>query len=240
MRIAVVIPTFDRPDQLEEALTSVAGQSRLPDEVHVVVDAGPSIARLENQFSSRFLLQIHHLRENRGQAAARNHALARIRSDAVAFLDDDDLFLERHLERLERALSQDSSLALVYDDCEIRRGEETPGRQITRDYDPGLMRRYDYIPTSCWLTRHDAVTRAGGFDETFRCYEDWDLLLRLGAWGGIRRVPGSGVIIRIGAASQSLRVDEPRRDTRERFQAKHGLEEIEPLTFWEVAQAVSG
>jgi glycosyltransferase involved in cell wall biosynthesis len=240
MRIAVIIPTFDRPQRLEEALASVAEQSRVPDEVHVVVDAGPSIVRLENQFSSRFLLQVHRLEENRGQAAARNHGLARIRSDAVAFLDDDDLFLERHLERLERALQEDPSLALVYDDCEIRRGEETGSRRIAHDYDPGLMRRYDYIPPACWLMRGDAVTRAGGFDESFRCYEDWDLLLRLEAWGGMRRVPGPGAVIRIGAASQSLRTGEPRLSALERFQAKHGLQGIEPLTFWEVAEAVAG
>lgn len=240
MRIAVIIPTFDRPERLEEALTSVAGQSRVPDEVHVVVDAGPPITRLENRFSSRFLLQVHRLEKNRGQAAARNHGLARIRSDAVAFLDDDDLFLEQHLERLERALQEDLSLALVYDDCEIRRGEETESRHIARDYDSELMRRFDYIPPACWLMRSDAVKRAGGFDESFRCYEDWDLLLRLEAWGGLRRVPGTGAVIRIGAASQSLRVDNARLSALERFQAKHGLEKIEPLTFWEVAEAVAG
>jgi glycosyltransferase involved in cell wall biosynthesis len=238
MRIAVVIPTFDRPRRLEEALTSVANQSRAPDEVHVVVDAGPPIARLESRFSSRFLLQVHRLEENRGQAAARNHALARIHSDAVALLDDDDLFLDRHLERLERALREDPSLALVYDDCEVQRGGES--RHIALDYDPDLMRSYDYIPPACWLLRRDAAARAGGFDESLRCYEDWDLLLRLEAWGGIRRVPGEGAVIRIGAASQSLRMDEARLDALSRFQAKHGLEGIEPLSFWEVAKAVAG
>lgn len=238
MRVAVIIPTFDRIDQLEQALTSVAGQTRVPDEVHVVVDGGPPITSLENRFSSRFLLSVHRLAENRGQAAARNHALAHARSAAVAFLDDDDLFLSTHLERLERALIEDPSLALAYDDCEVQRAGES--RIIAREYDRALMRRHDYIPPACWLVRSDAIKRAGGFDEAFRCYEDWDLLLRLEAWGGIRRVPGRGAMIRIEAGSQSLCLDPPRHEALERFQAKHDLDGIAPMTFWEVANLVPG
>lgn len=244
MRIAVVIPTLDRAESLEVALSSVAAQTRVPDELHVVIDAGPPIGRLEQKFSTRFLLHVHRLDENRGQAAARNFALARIRSDAVAFLDDDDVYYRHHLERLERSLREDPSLALVFDDCEVRvddaNSPTSPGRRIERDYDAALMRSYDYIPPACWLARTDAIHRAGGFDEAFRCYEDWDLLLRLEAWGGIRRCPGLGAEIRIGRSSQSLRVDADRLSALERFQAKHGLEGIEPLTFWDVAGVVMG
>jgi len=62
------------------------------DHVSLLGEVIPDTGRLENRFSSRFLMQVHRLEENRGQAAARNHGLARVRSDAVAFLDDDDLF----------------------------------------------------------------------------------------------------------------------------------------------------
>jgi glycosyltransferase involved in cell wall biosynthesis len=246
VKIAVIIPTFDRPVRLEQALASVASQSRVPEEVHVVIDGGPPLAELHDRFGGRLPLTIHRLIENRGQAAARNYALARTEADAVAFLDDDDLFLERHLERLERTLREDPSLALVYDDCEILR-EADPGeggepeiRRIARDYDPVLMRHHDYIPPACWLARSDAMARAGGFDDTLRCYEDWDLLLRLEVWGGVLRAPGPGAAIRIGSGNQSLDVDRRRLDALERFQAKHGLAGIEPLTFWEVAAAVHG
>jgi len=259
MRLAVVIPTLDRPDALREALASVALQTRLPDEVHVVVDGGPRQPALETEYGERLPLRWHLLPQNVGQAAARNFALARTEAGAVAFLDDDDLFLEPHLERLERSLRQGPSLALVYDDAEIWLTDgsgATPAaarrRRIEREYDAGLMRRWDYVPPCSWLARTDALQRAGGFDATLRCYEDWDLLLRLEAWGGARRVPGPGSVVRIRRApveetaraagpnaNQSLRFDAWRGEMLARFQAKHDLRGIEPMTFWEVAQAVA-
>lgn len=253
MRIATVIPTYDRAPRLREALLSIQSQTRLPDEVHIVVDAGPAIPHIESEFTDALPLQIHRLTENRGQAAARNHALARTEADAIAFLDDDDLFLARHLERLERSLREDPNAALVYDDCRVEKslgGEsEINVRDIARDYDPTLMRSHDYIPPCSWLVRAEAIQRAGGFDQSFRCYEDWDLLLRLEVWGAIKRTPGTGCVVRIlsGASledrpihspnheNQSQRFDGARYDALARFQAKHGLSGIEPMTFWEVA-----
>lgn len=255
MRLAVVTPTLDRPDALRQALESVAAQTRRPDEVHVVVDGGPRPEAIEAEYHERLPLRVHLLPENVGQAAARNFALARTEADAVAFLDDDDLFFEPHLERLERGLRQDSSAALVYDDAEIwltdERGAEPPPerrRRIEREYDAALIRRWDYVPPCSWLVRADTVRRAGGFDAALRCYEDWDLLLRLEAWGGARRVPGMGSTVRIHrpspasaapGANQSLRFDAWRAEMLARFQAKHDLSGISPMTFWEVAQAVA-
>jgi glycosyltransferase involved in cell wall biosynthesis len=256
VRIATVTPTFDRPTLLREALISIGSQTRQADEVHIVVDAGPSISNIVSEFEQRLPLQIHYLSENRGQAAARNHALARSDADAIAFLDDDDLFLNTHLERLERSLTENPEAALVYDDCRVENfradGERRGFREIAREYDPVLMRTHDYIPPCSWLVRSESVQRAGGFDSSFRCYEDWDLILRLEAWGAIKRTPGLGSVVRIFSQvsvddqppnvrdhdNQSRRHDAARYDALARFEAKHGLDGIEPMTFWEVAETV--
>jgi glycosyltransferase involved in cell wall biosynthesis len=252
--IATVIPTFDRPRSLAAALESVAGQTRLPDEVLVVMDGGPPRDDVAEAFAGRLAVRWLRLGSNAGQAAARNHALARTDAEAVAFLDDDDLFRERHLERLERALRQTPGVALVYDDAEVRltgpAGEESNAepRHLDLEYDAARMRRWDYVPPSTWLARADALQRAGGFDAALRCYEDWDLLLRLEAWGGARHVPGPGAVVHIRPAAspgaggespnQSLAADGRRLEMLARFQAKHGLSGIPPMTFWEVAAAV--
>ena len=260
MKIAIVIPTFDRPRRLRQALDSICGQTRPPDEVHVVVDGGPSLGRLEAEYGDRLPLWIYYLKQNRGQSAARNHVIAGCECDAIAFLDDDDVFFDRHLERLERGLREDPSLALVFDDCEVTRElqKSTAGaatsekRTIALDYDRTLMRKYDYLPPATWLARAETLQRVGGFDDSFRCYEDWDLLLRLEPWGGIRRCPGLGAKIRITLPamnpepeslvqehkSQSLQFDDARQDALRRFQEKHGLSGIDAMTFWEVAAIV--
>ena len=60
--------------------------------------------------------------------------------------------------------------------------------------------------------------------------------------GGARRIPGPGSVVRIDSrgGNQSLVVDAGRRDVLARFQARHGLSGIEPMTFWEVAEAAGG
>lgn len=78
--IAVIIPAHParaRNGMLEDALKSVQAQTMLPDEIHVAID-----------------------NHGEGAAATRQRALMAARTDFVAFLDSDDLFLPRHLEWL--------------------------------------------------------------------------------------------------------------------------------------------
>src|SRR5436189_229730 len=44
------------------------------------------------------------------------------------------------------------------------------------------------IITPTWLVRRFALKELGGFDESFPCLEDWDLVLRLSALWKIRAV----------------------------------------------------
>lgn len=106
MRIGVVIPFFQRePGILARALTSVAAQ-RLPAgtsvEVVVVDDASPTPARPEiDAIAFPDAVRVTLLSQaNAGPGAARNAGLdhlGRRGSDAVAFLDSDDIWAPEHL-----------------------------------------------------------------------------------------------------------------------------------------------
>jgi hypothetical protein len=102
----IVIPAYNPGRFLDEALESVASQTLLPDWV-VVVDDGSSDGTHENALG---LLERHRLpgtvirQENQGISAARNAGLAARRTDWVALLDSDDLWLPDHLACLEHAI----------------------------------------------------------------------------------------------------------------------------------------
>lgn len=87
--IAVVIPTYSRPDDLARCLEALAEQTRAPDEIIVVVRAGDSltIERSRRQ-AQRLALDVVTV-DRPGQVAALNVGLSRVRSDLVAFTDDD-------------------------------------------------------------------------------------------------------------------------------------------------------
>jgi hypothetical protein len=78
----------------------------------------------------------------------------------------------------------------------------------------------------------------GGFDETLRwCYEDWDFLLRVGARYVIERVAGASVVVRLrdDASNMSSMMKPERIKAARLLQRRHGVGEIRPKTFWEVA-----
>jgi glycosyltransferase involved in cell wall biosynthesis len=96
--VSVVIPTFNRPQLLERAVASALAQTHRNIEVIVVVDG-------RDEESSRLLASIGDKRlrvmvppHNLGNAGARNMGVQLARARWVAFLDDDDVWMESKLE----------------------------------------------------------------------------------------------------------------------------------------------
>jgi GT2 family glycosyltransferase len=97
MKVAVVIPTYGRPEIISRLLRHLEGQHRLPDAVVVsavdpahVPDTGPV------PFTLTVLIKGH------GLCAQRNHALELVLpwADVVTFLDDDFIPADDYLSRL--------------------------------------------------------------------------------------------------------------------------------------------
>jgi GT2 family glycosyltransferase len=98
MSVAVVIPTKNRPDDLDEVIAGVLGQTITPTQVIIVDQSGgdESEVRTKGRFAaapaevrdSIELCYIHDVAIN-GASAARNRALKKIRADIVLFFDDD-------------------------------------------------------------------------------------------------------------------------------------------------------
>lgn len=98
--VSVIIPTFNRPAFLGEAVRSVLAQTSPAREI-IIVDNGSDrrfqpligdIARLDDHIS------LYTLSSNRGASSARNFGLEKARGDYLLFLDDDDL-LHPHMLR---------------------------------------------------------------------------------------------------------------------------------------------
>jgi len=101
--ISVVIPTFNRAQQVQVALRSVLAQTYAEFEV-IVVDDGSTdttqevVERFVGEQNGtgkqvRFFSQ-----SNQGPSAARNKGIVEARGDWIAFLDSDDQLLPETLE----------------------------------------------------------------------------------------------------------------------------------------------
>lgn len=177
--VSVVIPVFNAGKYLEETLASILAQSYPAIEV-VAVDDGSkddSVAILE-RFSGRLKLV---KQQNSGAAAARNRGVREASGKWIAFLDADDIW---DSAKLERQLAQCGALAWSYTDSVFMGGvnegrldsEFTPKRQ-------GMVLEAlvlsNFIGTSSVMIEREKFLQIGGFDESLRSIQDWDLWLRL-------------------------------------------------------------
>ena len=116
--VSVVIPTYNRPQLVLQAIESVLGQhGNFTFQVIVIDDgsSGETRAALEP-----FMDRVHYIwQENAGLNAARNRALRLCSGEYVAFLDDDDVWLpfKTSLELL--ALARFPEAAFVHSNFHI-------------------------------------------------------------------------------------------------------------------------
>lgn len=176
MTVAVVIPTIPgREDLLHRAVSSVHAQRRRPDQIVVERDS-----------------------ERTGASAARTRALARVTTDVIAWLDDDDTLKPNHLIACMRVMEQSPDRpGLVYprpvmvggaDPTAVTHQGVFPvspwGLRFTPEHAAHIRHLGSFIPMT-HLVRTDLVRTIGGFRPGYTVDggryrgEDEDYLIRL-------------------------------------------------------------
>lgn len=193
--IGVVVALYNGESHIEEALSSIKSQSLQPHQL-VIVDDGSAD---DGKFLSQKYIESADFegitveivtQENSGQGAARNFGVELLKTTHVAFLDQDDVWGELHLETLSNRFKANAStdLGWVYSDFAeiddnsrlLRRrfladsGYKVPELNIFKLLGQDLM----MLPSASLIVR-DAFLSVGGFDTQFRGYEDDDLFVRL-------------------------------------------------------------
>ncbi len=187
MSVSVIIPTRNRPDQLHAALASVA-QQRGGSSVEVVVvnDGGDDVRPVIDSFGDAVTARTITLHERGGAAHARNVAVEAAQGDHLAFLDDDDLFLEGHLNAALAELRRTGAdLAYAGAFVSDRRfpavrdyGVHSMSRRKCYAHDDSMLMVANYIHTGSVVVRNFSGS-AVRFDETLSHCEDWDMWLSL-------------------------------------------------------------
>lgn len=181
--ISVVMPARNAAPYLTEALESLAAQTHKQWEA-IVVDDGSTddtaaiVDRCAAKDERIRLVQ----RPGRGVSAARNSGIEMARHEWLVFLDADDWLAPGHLARMAEVIAAEPDIGLVY--CSWvrvlpagRHGPVECGEPLA-DPLPELARTCRFAIHSC-AVRRSLVCAVGGFDESLKTCEDWDLWIRV-------------------------------------------------------------
>jgi len=184
--VSVIVPTYNRPQQLMTALKSVAAQTYKNIEAVVVNDGGQDVANLIEELKEDLQINYITYKKNKDRAAARNIGLKSANGAYIAYLDDDDMYHSDHIETALKILTN-SDFKIVYTDAfrtfqkKINTGYGVVRRDIpySHDFQPGIFLQTNITPTLCVVHEKKIIDEIGGFDETLPVLEDWDLWIRM-------------------------------------------------------------
>lgn len=124
--ISYIIPTYNRPNELNRAIQAVLLERDAASEVIIVDDHSPIPVQFPVEIQARLGIDIHYRRnpQNMGVIQARNIGLGMANYDFVMYLDDDDVSFANRSRDLMAAMRQ-SDYAFVAGKCEMWLGQET-------------------------------------------------------------------------------------------------------------------
>lgn len=199
--VSVIIPCYNSEKFLEEAVSSVLGQSYENIELIIVDDSSTDnsfrIASEISEMDKRVrVLRIAH---SGLPAAARNAGIDKAKGDLIAFLDSDDKWVKEKLKQQVDYFINKPDAVFVYS-MSITFGEVnvfSPMYELLPIFfraaknKNDLLKKGNTIPLSSAVVRTEKIKEAGGFDEDpgLKAVEDYDLWLRLSDEGNFYFLP---------------------------------------------------
>jgi len=184
-QVSVIVPTYNRPEMLTEALESILKQTFYNFEIVVVNDAGISVEDVVLKLNKKKNITYVSHAKNKGLAAARNTGIKVARGEYIALLDDDDLFYPNHLETAMAHVSEETPVIYTdanratyekHKDSYRLMGEKVP---YSIDFERDKLLVGNIAPVNCFVFEREKGIGAGLFDETLTTLEDWDFWIRL-------------------------------------------------------------
>ena len=201
--ISVIIPTFNRANHVLEAVQSVLKQTRRPDEILLIDDGSTDQTRTRLQ---PFMGEIRYFfQKQSGVSAARNLGIREAKGEWLAFLDSDDLWKPKKLQR-QVDLLQSIPLKVCYTDEEWRKNGTWMNQKKKHRKVSGFIYAHCLplciISPSSVIVHRSVFETAGLFDESLPACEDYDLWLRISSRFEIAFIPERLIVKRAGSWPQ--------------------------------------
>lgn len=219
--VTVVVPCFNYGQFLPEALRSLAVQRGGPPRVIVVDDGStdPHTQQVLDDLEGK-AKHVEVLRQsNQGVCRACNAGLEKVETEYGLILSADDRLFPGALQVLRGVLDADAALGYAYGQVWFF-GTQS-GLLKFPPWDPWRL-LFRNIVSGTALIRSELLRTTGGYDATFRHYEDWELWINALAHGWIGRQVDEPVLeYRRHALAKGYSDRMGYRETRRQLRQKH-------------------
>lgn len=216
-KVSVIIPTYNSVRFVTEAIDSVLNQTFKDFEILVVDDGSKD--ETKEVLAEKYGDSIRYLnKENGGVSSARNYGIEKAIGKYVAFLDADDVWMPKKLEKQVELLETNPEIGLCY--VSTQRVDEdlnflnTIEARVFDDYCETLLLNLNIVSGSCSsaIVRRDIISQTDGFDSKFSTYADWEMWLRLSLLTKFAPVTEELVKYRMVKGSMSTNPNVTKRD----------------------------
>ncbi|MBI3418634.1 MAG: glycosyltransferase [Proteobacteria bacterium] len=187
--VSIILPSWNRAGLVTDAIRSVQAQ-RFADWELLLIDDGSTdttaqvVAPFLSDARIRYIPQAHG-----GQCTARNQGLRLARGALIAYLDSDNLWYPNFLAGAVAAFAADPEMLSAYGALVMEPRLTAGIRILFKPFSRQRLQKSNFIPISVFVHRKSLFDRWGGFDETLKVLEDWDLVLRYTQEAPAHRLP---------------------------------------------------
>ena len=183
-KFSLVMPTFNRKDQINDAIQSVLNQQSDFDIEYelIITDDGSTDGTVEmltsmyaEELSNRkiILLQLEH----KGVSFARNEAVAQARFPWICYIDSDNAVLPTFLDTFFKQIIKNPYCQFMY----AQRYIESEKKITEHEFCRHQLLQGNFIDMGTICHTKNLFEQTGGFDESLTRLVDWDLILRMTA-----------------------------------------------------------
>ncbi len=182
--ISVIIPTYNRKEALIKAVDSVLSQTYTNFELIIVDDGSTDDTSLmfkDNDNENGKIKYIY--QENGGVSKARNIGIKFAKGEFISFLDSDDEWFPKKLEKQIDFLKKNKNIKICHtNEIWIKNGVRINQHNKHKKYGGWIYQKSLYlclISPSAVIIHKSVFEDVGMFNEEFKAGEDYDLWLRI-------------------------------------------------------------
>lgn len=189
MKYSIIVPVYNRPDEVDELLQSLCDQTAKDFEVLIVEDGSQRDCKaVVDKYGDRLDVK-YFMKQNSGPGQSRNYGAERAGSEYLLILDSDVVLPTGYLEAVDRSISSSSSPIAAFGGPDAAHPSFTPVQKaisysMTSFFTTGGIRggkaKLDkFYPRSFNMgIRRDVYLQLGGFSK-MRFGEDIDFSYRI-------------------------------------------------------------